>query len=144
MTVKRYQGVYLGFLEIFYGASASDRLYRDGNVEKWAQIDSQLAWSRDGVRWQRHPQRPFFLQTGVRGGRANQMGPTGYDWGMVFICQGIIERGDRLFLYYRGDEMLHTRMPDLYGNFCLATLRKDGVPTFIQHRPRAPSRDAAC
>lgn len=65
MTVKRYQGVYLGFVEMFYGASASDRLYRDGNVEKWAQTDSQLAWSRDGVRWQRHPQRPIFLQTDV-------------------------------------------------------------------------------
>ena len=37
MTVTRYQGVYLGFLQMFYAANAGytgPRLYRDGNVEQ--------------------------------------------------------------------------------------------------------------
>ena len=51
---------------------------------------------------------------------------TAYDWGMIWPCQGVIEQGDRLHLYYRADSVLHTTMPGTWGNFCLATLRKDG------------------
>ena len=121
MTVTRYQGVYLGFLQMFYGANAGyrtgSRLWRDGRVEKSQQVDIQLAWSRDGVHWERHPQRPIFLPTGVHG--------VDMDWGLVYMDQGIVEHGDRLHLYYRGGNRLHNQ-PSAKMTTHLATLRRDG------------------
>ena len=72
MTVARYQGVYLGFLQMFYsgnaGYSTGPRLYRDGSVDKEFHIDIQLAWSRDGIHWERHPGRPIeVVNAGVSG-----------------------------------------------------------------------------
>ena len=80
------------------------------------QVDLQLAWSRDGIHWERHPGRPIFLPTGPAGS---------YDWGMVYPAVGLIEREDRIDLYYAGREQLHVRMPG-NSNICLASLRKDG------------------
>ena len=122
MTVSPYQGIYLGFLQMFYAANASyekghSRLYRDGHIEKELHIDVQLAWSRDGIHWERHPQRPTFLDTGVYGS---------YDWGRVYVNQGIIEKGEQLYMYYRGVNTLHVPQPRDGGEFCLAMLRKDG------------------
>jgi len=120
MTVSRYQGIYLGFLQMFYAANAGyagPRLYRDGRIEKELHIDAQLAWSRDGIQWERHPQRPIFLETGIYGS---------YDWGRVYLNQGVIEKGDQLYMYYRGVDTLHVPQPRDGGEFCLATLRKDG------------------
>ena len=111
MAVDEYHGVCFGFLQMFYFQDY------DHKLEKSAQIDIQLAWSRDGKTWERHPERPVFLETGH---------PPAYDWGMIFVEQGIIERDDRIFIYYRGDEQLHVAMPGQYGNFCMAELRKDG------------------
>ncbi len=109
MTVDRYQGVYFGFLQMFY---CDDRL----RLDKDLMLDCQLAWSRDGITWHRHPQRPIFLPCGHVGT---------YDWGMVRVGTTIIERGDQLYLYYSGANRLHTQMPGTW-SACLATLRKDG------------------
>jgi hypothetical protein len=113
MTVARYQGVYLGFLEMFYYKQPLDW---DSKPEKHMQVDLQLTWSRDGKHWERHPARPLFLETGPAGS---------YDWGMVYPGVGLIEREDRVDFYYVGREQLHVRMPGR-GNICLASLRKDG------------------
>ena len=113
MTVARYQGVYLGFLEMFYKQQPLDW---NAKPEKHMQVDLQLTWSRDGIRWERHPGRPIFLPTGPAGS---------YDWGMVYPAVGLIEREDRIDLYYAGREQLHVRMPG-NSNICLASLRKDG------------------
>jgi hypothetical protein len=125
MSVSRYQGAYFGLLEMWYlghtGYGGTYYPYRDGLMrEKENKVDIQLAWSRDGIHWERHPQRPIFMENGSRA-----LG-TGYDWGMIWPCQGIIEVGDRLHLYYRADSVLHRAMPGTWGNFCAATLRKDG------------------
>jgi hypothetical protein len=87
---------------------------------KSQQIDIQLAWSRDGIHWQRHPERPIFLPTGV---------PDSYDWGMVFVVQGLPEKDGRVLVYYRGDEAFHTNASGQngkIGHLCLASLRQDG------------------
>ena len=124
-AVTPYAGLYLGFLSIYYAVNAGyktgPRLWRDGRVEKEQHLDVQLFWSRDGKHWERHPERPIFLENGMYGR------DTGYDWGQIFVCQGIVERDDKLFIYYRGDSVLHMEMmPGEYANFCLATIRKDG------------------
>ncbi len=113
MTVAPYEGVYLGFLENFYYKQPYDL---ESKPAKHMQIDIQLAWSRDGIHWDRHPARPLFLETGPAGT---------YDWGMVFPPVGLIEREDRIDFYYVGREQLHVRMPG-NSHICLATLRKDG------------------
>jgi hypothetical protein len=120
MTVSRYQGVYLGFLQMFYASNAGytgPRIYRDGNVDKEFHIDVQLAWSRDGIKWERHPGRPIFMKTGLYGS---------YDWGRVYINHGIVDMDKQIYLYYRGAEGLHLKMPKNESTFCLATLRPDG------------------
>ena len=40
--------------------------------------------------------------------------------------QGIVEKGDQLYMYYRGADTLHVPQPRDGGEFCLAILRKDG------------------
>ena len=113
MTVARYQGVYLGFLEMFYKQQPLDW---NAKPEKHMQVDLQLAWSRDGIHWERHPARPIFLPTGPAGS---------YDWGMVYPAVGLIEGEDQINFYYAGREQLHVRMPG-NSNICLASLRTDG------------------
>ena len=79
-----------------------------------------IAWSRDGVHWERHPERPLFLETGP---------PGSYDWGMVFVFQGLPVVDDRVYIYYQGDEAFHIGADvkeNRTGNLCLATLRRDG------------------
>jgi hypothetical protein len=97
MPVTKYQGVYLGFLQMFY--SCSDPV-REVSLPgpKSHQIDIQLAWSRDGIDWERHPERPIFLETGA---------PGSYDWGMVFVLQGLPEKDEKVYIYYQGDQAFH-------------------------------------
>ncbi|MBM3933439.1 MAG: hypothetical protein FJ319_03915 [SAR202 cluster bacterium] len=123
-VVSKYGGLYLGMFCSFYAANAGykngSRLWRHGHVEKNLQIDVQLAWSRDGKTWDRHPRRPIFI---VNGPWAKE---SAYDRGMIIGCQGMIEMGEEVYIYYSGSSLLHTTMPGTYGNFCLATIRKDG------------------
>lgn len=123
-VANRYHGIYLGMLHPLYSGNAGygngPRLYRDGRVAKEGRTDIELTWSRDGKNWERHPERPIFIENGVRGS------DTQYDWGLIYVCQGLIERGDVLYIYYRGDSVAHFSMPGVISNFCLATIRKDG------------------
>ena len=131
MTVVRYQGVYFGFLQMFYlrtplgaGARASSDTLSDSlqplaqqaKPDKHMQVDCQLAWSRDGIEWQRHPQRPVFFDNGPVGS---------YDWGMLYIGRGLVEREDRLDIYYAAHQRLHVPMSGA-SHICMASLRKDG------------------
>jgi hypothetical protein len=130
MTVSEYQGVYFGLLQMFYiyptvtptkmkyGFMPQYAGFKDG--PKALQMDLHLAWSRDGVRWERHPERPTFIPTGL---------PGSYDWGMVIGVQGTPEVGDKIHVYYTADEAFHLNedlKKNRAGHFCLATLRKDG------------------
>lgn len=113
MSVMRYHGVHLGFLQMFY---LQDPLNRRVKPDKHMQVDCQLAWSRDGVHWQRHPQRPIFLENG----------PVGtYDWGMLFVGNGLVEREDRTDLYYVAMERPHISLA-APSHICMASLRRDG------------------
>ena len=116
MPVMRYQGVYLGFLHMFYHRPPFDR---ETPRPKDMKIDVQLAWSRDGRHWERHPQRPIFLETGPRGS---------YDEGRVYAGKGLIEREDRVDIYYTGHESRHISKEVEPGDnhLCLASLRRDG------------------
>ena len=85
MTVSRYQGVYIGFLQQFYLADPLGGGMKPG---KHMMVDVQLAWSRDGLNWSRHPGRPIFLETGPVGS---------YDWGMVYVGK-VSSMGKVIFL----------------------------------------------
>lgn len=120
LTVQKYQGVYLGLLTLFYQWLVPPFDAPEVPKPKLLQMDAQLAWSRDGRQWQRHPERPVFLGNGM---------PGTCDAGLVLPYAGLVERGDRVFLYYRGDPVA-TRLNLIKAsrsiNLCLATLRRDG------------------
>lgn len=78
MPVDLYEGLYVGALWI----------YREGTD---GTIDTQLASSRDGIRWTRVADRQTFLPLGLRNGPAD---------GMVRAAASYIVRGDRIFIYY--------------------------------------------
>jgi hypothetical protein len=73
----RYANAYLGMLWIY-------------DDDEMGTIDIELAWSRDGIRWDRHPQRPKFIGTGEKG----EIG--GY---MVIPAQEPVAVGDALYFY---------------------------------------------
>jgi hypothetical protein len=120
LTVGKYQGVYLGLLSMFYQWLEPPFVDAPGPKPKLLQLDVQLAWSRDGRQWQRHPQRPTFLANG---------GPGSCDAGTILPFSGFVERKDRIYIYYRCDPVL-PRLPLLKksnaASLCLATLRQDG------------------
>lgn len=121
MAVVPYQGIFIGFLQNYY-------MYADDpntkgpvrNGPKSHQLDIELAWSRDGLHWERHPKRPVFLETGV---------PGSYDAGMVYLHQGLFEKDGRISLLYSGNEAPHVTAQIKQGrgsHLALATLRQDG------------------
>ena len=116
MAVTRYQNMYLGELHHFYGYE---------NATTWApkhhQVDVELAWSHDGLNWERHPQRSAFIPVGP-------LSEGSYDWGMVWGVQEMMDVGNRVFAYYKGNENMHTSMVPgtKKHHVCLGTLRRDG------------------
>ncbi|MBI4624024.1 MAG: hypothetical protein HY736_12510 [Verrucomicrobia bacterium] len=120
LTVQKYQGVYLGLLNMFYQWLVPPHDTAPASKPKLMQLDLQLAWSHDGREWRRHPERPTFLTNGRAGT---------YDAGIIMPYSGLIERGDRIFIYYRGDPVvprLELLKQTTSINLCLATLRRDG------------------
>ena len=63
-------------------------------------MDSQLATSRDGLDFQRLPDRPKLLEVGPDGA---------WDHGMVLVYPGWVEVGDEWWLYYAGWDGPHVR-----------------------------------
>ncbi len=111
MPVVRYRGAYLGFLQMFHW-------HPDIKLPKDFSIDVQLAWSRDGIHWERHPERPVFLPTGRI---------PDFDWGMVLVQQGFVEHEGQIYIYYSAHERLHNgRMQPDDTCIGLGTLRSDG------------------
>lgn len=108
--VDLYEGVYLAMVWI----------YREGGDGK---IDTQLATSRDGIRWTRVGDRATWLSLGD---------DQSWEGGMVRSVERIIPRGDRLFVYYGGVHGPHRgpRFPSVErlhrGAIGLVTLRRDG------------------
>ncbi len=110
MPINIYEGIYIGMIWI----------YREG-VD--GTIDTSLATSRDGIKWQRVLDRQTFLTLGEKGS---------WEDGMVRISQNFITYNDQLYFYYGGVNGPHTgrkfkqverKHKSMLG---LATLRRDG------------------
>jgi len=108
--VDLYEGVYLAMVWIYHEGT-------DGT------IDTQLASSRDGIRWNRVGGRAVWLPLGEQ---------NSWEGGMMRSVERIIRRGDELYIYYCGVHGAHTgpkikkvvrTHPTAIG---LATLRRDG------------------
>jgi hypothetical protein len=84
MPVFNYGGVYWGFLEQFN--------------EEPELIEVELAFSRDGFDWDRLPSRPRMIPVGEEGG---------WDDGMTFASDRVIEVGDEWWVYYSAYDGYH-------------------------------------
>ena len=121
MPVVRYHGMWLGLLWCLH--SHADFEHCELGTGKDFRMDVQLVWSRDGRRWERHPQRPTFLPNSVPVRDA-------YDWGRIRTADNLFEVGDEVYLYYEGETSVHTpgaaaTQGANLRNFCLATLKRD-------------------
>lgn len=101
MPVMRHAGLYWGMLWPF-------RMNTD--------ITTELAFSRDGVNFERLPTRPMLIELGGEGA---------WDDGMVFGAAGWVEVGDEWWLYYSGHDGPHNS-PDRTAGIGLTTVRKGG------------------
>lgn len=104
MPVFRYGSIYLSYVMMYH--VGTDR-----------SVDCELAWSHDGLRWQRVAPGTPLIPRGPRGS---------YDSECIYAMAGppILKDG-RLMIFYGGDDFPHTGwkrhcLP------CLATLRPDG------------------
>jgi len=94
MKVMLYRGMYIGMLEVFY--QWGNRRF-PGCPQEPETFDLQLAFSRDGKRWERLANRPVFLPRGYIGS---------FDGGMIQGCS-IVEYEDELRIYYTGNAGCH-------------------------------------
>lgn len=106
MPVWYSAGIYWGFLEPF----------------RWNDfVYSELAWSRDGMHFERLPGRPKLIEYGPDGS---------WDDSLIFACPKWIEMGDQWFIYYSGWDGPHEATPikgkGRTGCVGLATIRKEG------------------
>lgn len=101
MSVRRHAGINWGFRYLF---KRNTDIYTELNV------------SRDGVYWQRMPDRPRLLALGDEGE---------WDRGMIFAGQSWVEVGDEWWIYYNGWDGPHNTM-DRRSAVGLATVRKEG------------------
>lgn len=100
MPVKEYAGIFFGMLWCF----------------RWNDlIHTELAWSRDGVRFDRHPLRPRLIDYGPEGSWDDEM-TFGTPW---------VEVGDQWLFYYAGWDGPHGSRERASG-IGLAALRKEG------------------
>jgi hypothetical protein len=79
-------------------------------------IHTELAWSRDGVRFERMPGRPKLIERGPEGS---------WDHGMVFGSAAWVEVGDQWWIYYSGWNGPH-ESKDRTPGVGLVRLRKEG------------------
>ena len=89
MPVFKYEGYYFGLLQMYHSSST-------------ATIEIQLAFSRDGKRWERLPTRDIFLDLGAQHGQGSD-----FDSGMVIAGRPVLV-GDELWFYYTGYKSVHT------------------------------------
>ena len=121
MQVAHYREVYFGLLHCLHMHPDGKRHPLTGGKDFL--LDTQLAWSRDGLHWFRHPKRPTFLPTSPPYQGA-------CDWGFATAMTELIEVDDTIRVYYGGREYLHkpgarSRDNPLLNHFCLATLQRD-------------------
>ena len=101
MPTRFHDGIYWGFLEPF---RLNDYVY------------TELAWSRDGVHFQRLPDRPKLIPFGEEGT---------WDDTMIFASPYWVEVGEQWWIYYSGWDGPHGTS-ERNGAIGLATIRKEG------------------
>ncbi|MBN2311450.1 MAG: exo-alpha-sialidase [Candidatus Hydrogenedentes bacterium] len=106
MIAFNYESLWLGFLEPFFIP-----------IRK---LNTQLAYSRDGLEWHRACSRQTFLDYGPPG-----------SWDQAWVTpshNAPIRLGDRLYLFYQGRQTLHWAQKPYghIGGVGLAFLRPDG------------------
>jgi len=122
MPVLRYESGYIGFLNVYHELTG-DPAVLDGFNNN---LDAQLAFSRDGIKWSRVCDRQVFL--GVVGGA--------WDERRIYVDE-VLVRDDEILVYYRGSNIPHAGIQDLVGKehngrplrgdaLGLARLRLDG------------------
>ena len=80
-------------------------------------IDVQLVTSRDGVQWNRTPERRPFIR----------LGPEGSFWSkMIFPAADIVRRGDELWVYFGAMSVAHHLRGEIAGGRGRAVMRLDG------------------
>ncbi|WP_395743393.1 M15 family metallopeptidase [Prosthecobacter sp.] len=117
MPVFRYGSLYLGYVMMYH-------------VGRGRTVDCELAWSHDGLQWQRVLPGTPFIPRGAKGS---------YDSECIYAMAGPpILRDGRLMIFYGGDDFPHTGwkrhcLP------CLAMLRPDGFAGYAPVEPGKPS-----
>ncbi len=101
MPTRYHAGVYWGFLEPF----------RMNDF-----IHTELAFSRDGIHFVRHPERTKLIEYGQEGT---------WDDTMIFASPGWVEVDDQWWIYYSGWDGPHGTT-ERSGGIGLATIRKEG------------------
>ena len=106
ISVFRYANAYLGMLWVF-------------DDDMFETIDVELCWSRDGIKWERHPERPKFIETEEKGNIG------GY---MVYPAQEPIIYEDNIYIYVNAHSMFpHNFQQEIWTNHIYRTrLRMDG------------------
>jgi hypothetical protein len=100
MPTTVYAGVFFGFLWPF----------------RWNdRIHTELAWSRDGIHFDRHPLRPRLVDYGPEGSWEDEM---------VFASNWV-EMGDEWWIYYSGWDGPHGNR-ERASAIGLATIRREG------------------
>lgn len=116
MPVFRYGSIYLSYV----------MMYHVGNGRT---VDCELAWSPDGLTWQRVAAGTPFIPRGDKGA---------YDSECIYAMAGPpVVRDGKLMIFYGGDDFPHTGwkrhcLP------CLATLRPDGFAGYAAEDARKP------
>jgi len=110
MPVFKQEGLFIG-LPWVYHAYPEEPQGRQG-----ATIDVQLAYSRDGIEWNRAADRAPFIPLGP---------PGSVDGGTVYPAKEPVRVGDELWFYYGSSDADHAN-DFRTGNICLAKLRLDG------------------
>ena len=118
-------------LEITFEADAEDvylmfpsMFSHWGENEYPATLDTQLATSRNGIRWRRQGGRQSFLRLGFDGSTTSAM---------IYANPWLIPVGNELWLYYSGSARFHREMSEgeerdlgKRSGVFLASLRRDG------------------
>ncbi|MFZ4696146.1 MAG: hypothetical protein ACOYMV_13570, partial [Verrucomicrobiia bacterium] len=122
MPVFPYEGIYVGFLWLYHGMpqlpGGSSYRFHGGKVE------CQLAYSLNGLAWQRGPREPF-IPVGE---------PGSPDSGSVYPSSLVLQPGsDEMRIYASACTCEHGMTPPGSGSIVAYRLRKDGF-VFLESR----------
>lgn len=139
-----YQDTYIGFLTPYHtcpemepGIPPARGIARNPWLDR---IDIQLAFSRDGLHWERAGERRTFLPNGPEGS---------YDAGMIFVAQQPVVREDlgEIWIYYVGFKKGHwgvRRGENQESSVSLARLRLDGFVSVAAGKGSVTTKPLVC